>query len=123
MSKRSNAVRTVEIEATESEAINEVEMTEETTAEQVEEMQEEIQEVVQRPKFLFNSHRKAIANPTDEEVQHLSTLASTSAKIRYLAAQGYSTPECEYSGIGHFLGVITQHVRNVLNTPLKKVAK
>lgn len=64
--------------------------------------------------------KKVVINPTPEQVAHLNTLSSTSAKIRYLAAEGYSTKENLYSGIATYLGVLTQHVRNVLTQPVKK---
>jgi hypothetical protein len=64
--------------------------------------------------------KKVLINPTAEQVEHLGKLTSTSAKIRYLAAEGYSSKENLYSGIATYLGVLTQHVRNVLTQPVKK---
>jgi hypothetical protein len=64
---------------------------------------------------------KVTIQPTPEQIEHLATLKGTSAKIRYLASEGYSTKENLYSGIANYLGLkYTQHVRNVLTQPLKK---
>lgn len=63
---------------------------------------------------------KTVCKPTAEELTHLATLTTTSSRVRYLAGQGYSTKENLYSGIANYLGVRTQHVRNVLTQPLKK---
>ena len=63
---------------------------------------------------------KVMISPTKEELKTLDKLPTKSAKIRYLAQQGYSTPENKYSGIGNYLGVRTQAVRNVLTQPLKR---
>lgn len=48
------------------------------------------------------------------------SLTSISAKIRYLAAEGFSTNENKYGMIARFMDKRTQHVRNVLTQPLKK---
>lgn len=45
----------------------------------------------------------------------LAVLPTTSAKIRYLASEGFSRGD-----ISRKLGIRYQHVRNVLITPLKK---
>lgn len=63
---------------------------------------------------------KVMINPTAEQVEAMSKMTTSSAKIRYLAAQGYSTKDNLYSGIGTYLGLLTQHVRNVLTQPVKK---
>jgi DNA-binding NarL/FixJ family response regulator len=44
----------------------------------------------------------------------LASLTTTSAKIRYLAAEGFDRGD-----IARTLNVIYQHVRNVLITPIK----
>ena len=62
--------------------------------------------------------RKAEIQPTPEQIKAMESM-NTSNKIRYLAKEGYSTSENLYSGIGNYLGVRTQHVRNVLNQVLK----
>lgn len=64
--------------------------------------------------------RKHMITPTDAEVTELNKMSSTSARIRYLVAQGYSTNEDKWSGIANYLGLLTQHVRNVATKPLKK---
>lgn len=58
--------------------------------------------------------RKKLVTMTQEEFAGLK-LSSTSAKIRYLWAEGYTR-----SAIANFLGKRYQHVRNVLITPLKR---
>jgi hypothetical protein len=63
--------------------------------------------------------QKVVAKVTEQMVQDMKDL-TTSGKIRYLAASGFSTKENLYSGIANYLGIRTQHVRNVLNQPLKK---
>jgi len=52
-----------------------------------------------------------------DDVCKLNGLSTKSAKIRYLHSKGYAP-----SGIAKFLGVIYQHVRNVLNQPIKRPA-
>ncbi len=47
-------------------------------------------------------------------------LTTISAKIRYLASEGFSTKENKYGMIARFMNKRTQHVRNVLTQPLKK---
>lgn len=64
--------------------------------------------------------RATVIKPTEEQIAHLATLGQTSAKIRYLIAQGYSTTENRYSGIANYLGILTQHVRNVATQQLKR---
>lgn len=64
--------------------------------------------------------RATVIKPTEEQIAHLATLGQTSAKIRYLIAQGYSTAENRYSGIANYLGILTQHVRNVATQQLKR---
>ncbi len=66
--------------------------------------------------------KKVMIQLTEAQVTHLGTLTSTSSKIRYLAAEGFSTKENLYSGIATYLGILTQHVRNVLTQPVKKQA-
>ena len=65
--------------------------------------------------------RKAEIQPTAEQLAAMTAM-NTSNKIRYLAKEGYSTPENLYSGIANFLDIRTQHVRNVLNQVLKGMA-
>lgn len=48
------------------------------------------------------------------ELAHYNSLTTKSSKIRYLHSLGWSK-----SRIAKHLGVIYQHVRNVLTTPLK----
>lgn len=50
---------------------------------------------------------------TAAQQKHMKALPSTSARIRYLAEQGYSRSES-----AKILGIRYQHVRNVLVTPL-----
>tara|TARA_Y100000114_G_scaffold156778_1_gene185228 strand:+ start:329 stop:583 length:255 start_codon:yes stop_codon:yes gene_type:complete len=57
---------------------------------------------------------------TAEQQKKFEALPSVSAKIRYLAAEGYSTPDNKYGAIARFMNKRTQHVRNVLTQPLKK---
>lgn len=57
----------------------------------------------------------AVRQAARESVAHLKT---KSAKIRALAAQGYKVAE-----IAKILGIIYQHARNVLITPLKTNVK
>ena len=64
--------------------------------------------------------KKVMIQLSDAQVAHLGTLTSTSSKIRYLASEGFSTKENLYSGIATYLGILTQHVRNVLTQPVKK---
>jgi len=52
------------------------------------------------------------SNPIDD---HLSTLVTMSAKIRFLDASGFTRGQ-----ISKVLGIRYQWVRNVLITPLKK---
>lgn len=62
----------------------------------------------------IDEHREdleAVRQAARESVSHLKT---KSAKIRALAAQGYKVAE-----IAKILGIIYQHARNVLITPLK----
>jgi len=63
---------------------------------------------------------KVVAKLSDEQKTHLDKLTSTSAKIRYLASEGFSNEKNLYSGIANYLGLRTQHVRNVLTQQLKK---
>lgn len=63
--------------------------------------------------------QKVIAKVSDEMVEVMKDM-TTSSKIRYLASNGFSTKENLYSGIANYLNIRTQHVRNVLNQPLKK---
>ena len=57
---------------------------------------------------------------TKEIKKKVEELPTTSAKVRYLASEGFSTPENKYSGIANYLGIRTQHVRNVLTQELKR---
>lgn len=87
------------------------------TKEETTTVEAQVTAVAEQPK---RGVKKVVINPTAEQIAHLGTLTSTSAKIRYLAAEGYSTKENLYSGIATYLGVLTQHVRNVLTQPVKK---
>jgi hypothetical protein len=53
-----------------------------------------------------------VLTPAQQTV--LDGLPTKSARIRYLAAEGYATGD-----IARILGIIFQHARNVLNQPLK----
>lgn len=57
--------------------------------------------------------------PTDEQIIKMNSM-NQSQRIRFLFSEGYSTPENKYSGIGNYLGIRTQMVRNILLKPLKK---
>lgn len=59
---------------------------------------------------------------TSAQQKKFDALPSVSAKIRFLAAEGYSTSDNKYGAIARFMGKRTQHVRNVLTQPLKKKA-
>lgn len=52
-----------------------------------------------------------------DDIIKAKNLKTASAMIRYLHGEGYAP-----SGIAKFLGKIYQHVRNVLNQPLKRPA-
>ncbi len=54
---------------------------------------------------------------TEEQAKVLEGLKTTSAKIRYLTAEGLTR-----SNISKHLGILYQHVRNVQLQPLKRVA-
>lgn len=56
-----------------------------------------------------------VVNLTTEITSHLTTIPTTSGKIRYLNEQGLSRGD-----ISRVLGIRYQHVRNVLIQPLKK---
>lgn len=58
--------------------------------------------------------KKTAPKLTTKVADHLSTLDTTSAKIRYLKAEGLPTAD-----IARALNIRYQWVRNVLNTPLK----
>ena len=88
-----------------------------TNKAQVNEVTETIEPIVETPAEP-KKIRKAEIQPTPEQIKAMETM-NTSNKIRYLAKEGYSTSENLYSGIGNYLGVRTQHVRNVLNQVLK----
>lgn len=53
---------------------------------------------------------------SEAQAQVLDTLTTTSAKIRYLTAEGLTR-----SNIAKHLNIIYQHVRNVQLQPLKRV--
>lgn len=55
---------------------------------------------------------------TETQQEVLTGLTSTSAKIRWLASEGYKN-----GPISSLLGIRYQHVRNVLTTPLKRAAQ
>ena len=61
------------------------------------------------------SKKSEVQQTTTDHSQVLSTLSTTSAKIRYLDSQGLKRGE-----IAKALGIRYQWVRNVLITPLKK---
>ena len=61
----------------------------------------------------------ASISPSDAQIEKLNQM-NQSQRIRYLASEGYSTPENKYSGIANYLGIRTQMVRNILLKPLKK---
>lgn len=63
---------------------------------------------------------KVIIKLTQQQIDHLNTLTTTSSKVRYLSSEGFSTNENKYSGISNYLNIRTQHVRNILTQPLKK---
>ena len=88
-----------------------------TNKAQVNEVTETIEPIVETPTEP-KKIRKAEIQPTPEQIKAMESM-NTSNKIRYLAKEGYSTSENLYSGIGNYLGVRTQHVRNVLNQVLK----
>lgn len=54
---------------------------------------------------------------TEAQQEVLAGLNSVSAKIRWLASEGYKN-----GPIASLLGIRYQHVRNVLTTPLKRTA-
>ena len=58
-----------------------------------------------------NQTQKTLSKDLEAKVNKLPT---KSAKIRYLASQGWTR-----SQIAKFLGIRYQHVRNVLITPVK----
>lgn len=63
---------------------------------------------------------KVVAAINEDQMKVLDSLQTVSAKVRYLAAEGFSTPNNLYSGIANLLGIRTQHVRNVLTQLNKK---
>lgn len=72
--------------------------------------------------FVKNKTGAMIANVSKTQAKAIKDLTNVSAKIRYMAAQGFSTKENMYSAIANYLGKRTQHVRNVLTQPLKKTS-
>jgi len=68
----------------------------------------------------FKGLPKVIAIINEDQMKHLDSLQTTSAKVRYLASEGFSTPNNLYSGIANLLNIRTQHVRNILTQPNKK---
>lgn len=55
---------------------------------------------------------------TKEEQKEMDALPTKSGKIRYLDSKQFTTVQ-----IANELGIIYQHARNVLNTPLKRKKK
>lgn len=76
-----------------------------------------------RELFIKTPTGAQIANLTKEQKTALDKMDTKSAKIRYLAAEGYSTKDNMFSGIANLLQIRTQHVRNVLTQPLKRKAQ
>ena len=58
---------------------------------------------------------KTKEDPEEDDLERYTHLPSMSAKIRAMAADGYTRPQ-----ISRALGLRPQHVRNVLVTPLKR---
>ena len=63
---------------------------------------------------------KRVAAVNEEQAAALAAMSTTTAKVRYLAANGFSTESNMYSGIANYLGISTQHVRNILTREVKK---
>lgn len=62
-----------------------------------------------------STNKKSAPKLSKAVQEHLATLAGPSAKIRYLAAEGFDRGD-----VSRILNISYQHVRNVLITPLKK---
>ena len=63
---------------------------------------------------------KRVVSVTEEQKEVLDKLTTTTSKVRYLASEGYSTESNMYSGIANYLGISTQHVRNILTREVKR---
>jgi hypothetical protein len=82
--------------------------------EDVEEVEQPMVERVRPPKDEKGRYKEV--DMSMEELDKLN-LKTKSAVIRYLASQGYAP-----AAIAKFLGIIYQHVRNVLTKELKRPA-
>ena len=63
----------------------------------------------------MSNQKKSVPNLETNVREHLTTLSTTSSKVRYLHSEGYDKGD-----ISRILGIRYQWVRNVLITPLKK---
>ena len=63
---------------------------------------------------------KRIASVNETQAAVLESLPTTSAKVRYLVSEGFSSETNMYSGIANYLGISTQHVRNIMTRIIKK---
>lgn len=63
---------------------------------------------------------KRVAQVNEEQKAVLDSMTTTTAKVRYLAANGFSSESNMYSGIANYLDISTQHVRNILTREIKK---